>query len=114
MLRMGGTYLNLNVETSSSKKGETLLDTVRVMSEYADALVIRHPSADVFEQLAELPWYLATAGAGGAQRYFYDRTSELFYDNGALPAGEEWALPQELEALVRHLPSIPLAALRNP
>ena len=66
-----------------------------------------------FEQLAELPWYLATAGAGGAQRYFYDRTSELFYDNGALPAGEAWALPQELEALVRHLPSIPLAALRN-
>ena len=64
-----------------------------------------------FEQLAELPWYLATAGAGGAQRFFYDRTSELFYDNGALPAGEEWALPQELEALVRHLPSIPLEDL---
>jgi len=64
MLRMGGTYLNLNVETSSSKKGETLIDTVRVMSEYADAMVIRHPSADVFEQLAELPAHIPVINAG--------------------------------------------------
>jgi aspartate carbamoyltransferase len=64
MLRMGGTYLNLNVETSSSKKGETLLDTVKVMSEYADALVIRHPSANVFEQLAGLPPHIPVINAG--------------------------------------------------
>ena len=43
MVRMGGSFLSLASETSSSKKGETLLDTMRVMAEYADCLVIRHP-----------------------------------------------------------------------
>jgi len=53
MVRMGGDYLNLNTATSSSKKGETLADTVRVMSQYADVLAIRHPSDSVYSDLAE-------------------------------------------------------------
>lgn len=51
MLRMGGTCLNLNTATSSSKKGETLSDTVQVMAQYADVLAMRHPSADVYREL---------------------------------------------------------------
>lgn len=49
MTRMGGSYLNLNVATSSASKGESLSDTVRVMSEYADVIAMRHPSATVYE-----------------------------------------------------------------
>jgi len=54
MLRMGGSYLNLNATTSSAKKGESLSDTIKVMSEYADVLVVRHPDVDVFGALDDI------------------------------------------------------------
>ena len=45
MYRMGGQVIGFtdNGMTTSVKKGETLLDTVRVIGSYADILVIRHP-----------------------------------------------------------------------
>ncbi|XP_067677512.1 multifunctional protein CAD-like [Haliotis asinina] len=43
MQRLGGAVVALNDATSSSKKGETLQDTVAMMSGYADIIVIRHP-----------------------------------------------------------------------
>ncbi|WP_316558555.1 aspartate carbamoyltransferase [Methanimicrococcus hongohii] len=44
MLRLGGQVLNLGqVEASSIAKGESLSDTIRVTSQYADAVVLRHP-----------------------------------------------------------------------
>jgi aspartate carbamoyltransferase catalytic subunit len=46
MLRLGGGYVTAaDMSTSSAAKGESLADTVRVVSEgYADLLVLRHPS----------------------------------------------------------------------
>jgi aspartate carbamoyltransferase catalytic subunit len=42
--RLGGQVLNLgSVEASSVMKGENLADTIRVISEYADLIVLRHP-----------------------------------------------------------------------
>ena len=42
--RLGGQILNLgSVEASSVMKGENLADTIRVISEYADLIVLRHP-----------------------------------------------------------------------
>ena len=38
-----GNVLNLDSNTSAAKKGETLEDSVRMMSSYADMLVVRHP-----------------------------------------------------------------------
>jgi aspartate carbamoyltransferase catalytic subunit len=70
MLRMGGDYLNLNTATSSSQKGETLADTVRVMSQYADVLAIRHPSDSVYTDLAEevdLSIPILNAGNGASE-----------------------------------------------
>jgi len=64
MLRMGGEAISLNMATSSGKKGETLADTVRVMSEYADALVIRHPDKDVFDQIGDVDVPIINAGNG--------------------------------------------------
>ncbi len=44
MLRMGGTVLGFSdANTSSVKKGESIADTIRVMDDYADVLVMRHP-----------------------------------------------------------------------
>ncbi len=43
--RLGGTVIGFpdGANTSSGKKGETLSDTVQVISSYVDAFVIRHP-----------------------------------------------------------------------
>ena len=44
MYRLGGKVLNMgSVEASSIAKGESLSDTIRVTSQYADAIVLRHP-----------------------------------------------------------------------
>lgn len=44
MLRLGGQVLNMgSIEASSIAKGESLADTIRVTSQYADAVVLRHP-----------------------------------------------------------------------
>jgi aspartate carbamoyltransferase catalytic subunit len=44
MLRLGGkTIASADPRTSSASKGESLADTVRVTSSYADVLVVRHP-----------------------------------------------------------------------
>ena len=44
MLRLGGkTIASIDPLTSSASKGENLADSVRVIANYADAIVIRHP-----------------------------------------------------------------------
>jgi len=59
MLRLGGNVLGFAEPSSSSvAKGETLADTARVVSEYADVIVIRHPfagAARVIADYAEIP-----------------------------------------------------------
>lgn len=45
MLRLGGTIIGFdNPATSSVSKGENLKDTTKIVSNYADILVMRHPS----------------------------------------------------------------------
>jgi aspartate carbamoyltransferase catalytic subunit len=44
MKRLGGDVINMTAqEASSVAKGETLADTVKVISKYCDVIVIRHP-----------------------------------------------------------------------
>jgi len=68
MARMGGTSIGLDsVEASSMAKGETLADTIRVVSGYADAIVLRHPkegSARLASEFASIPVINAGDGAG--------------------------------------------------
>ncbi|HPD76268.1 MAG TPA: aspartate carbamoyltransferase [Methanoregulaceae archaeon] len=68
MARLGGTSLSVgSVEACSMAKGETLADTVRVVSGYADAIVIRHPkegAARLAAQFATVPVINAGDGAG--------------------------------------------------
>lgn len=44
MQRLGGRVVGFaDASTSSTSKGETLKDTIRIVGQYADAIVIRHP-----------------------------------------------------------------------
>ena len=54
MLRLGGSVIsNFQMkETSSAKKGETLHDTGRVVSKFADVIAMRHPEAGTVAELA--------------------------------------------------------------
>ncbi|HTY16039.1 MAG TPA: aspartate carbamoyltransferase [Methanoregulaceae archaeon] len=68
MARLGGTSLSVgSVEASSMAKGETLADTIRVVSGYADAIVLRHPkegAARLASEFATVPVINAGDGAG--------------------------------------------------
>jgi aspartate carbamoyltransferase len=43
MMKLGGSVVSLDEQTSSSQKGETTEDTIRTISQYADVIAMRHP-----------------------------------------------------------------------
>lgn len=69
MLRMGGNILGFgDANTSSVSKGESIADTVRVISSYADIAVMRHPKEGAPKLAAEyatIPFI--NGGDGGHQ-----------------------------------------------
>lgn len=69
MYRLGGSVVGFSEPNSSSvSKGESLGDTIRTVSCYADAIVMRHPVAGSAEEAAkytEVPFI--NAGDGGNQ-----------------------------------------------
>ena len=68
MKRLGGEVIDLGaLEASSVAKGETLADTIRVIENYADAIVLRHPkegSARMASEYSRVPIINAGDGAG--------------------------------------------------
>lgn len=66
--RLGGTSVSVgSMEACSMAKGETLADTIRVVSGYADAIVIRHPregAARLAAEFSTVPVINAGDGAG--------------------------------------------------
>ncbi|MCD5414314.1 MAG: aspartate carbamoyltransferase [Clostridiales bacterium] len=69
MLRLGGTILGFSdANTTSAKKGESIADTIRVLDDYADILVMRHPregAPKLASQFSSVP--LVNGGDGGHQ-----------------------------------------------
>lgn len=69
MLSLGGSILGFSsADSSSAAKGESVADTIRVISCYADICAIRHPkegAAFVAASKAEIP--VINAGDGGHQ-----------------------------------------------
>jgi carbamoyl-phosphate synthase / aspartate carbamoyltransferase len=49
--KLGGDVISLNDSNSSSKKGESLYDTIKCMESYCDLVVIRTSSKDSLEEL---------------------------------------------------------------
>ncbi|SNQ59649.1 aspartate carbamoyltransferase, catalytic subunit [Candidatus Methanoperedens nitroreducens] len=68
MKRLGGEVIDLGaLEASSVAKGETLADTIRVIGNYADAIVLRHPregAARMAAEYSKIPIINAGDGAG--------------------------------------------------
>ncbi|KAI5954571.1 URA2 [Candida jiufengensis] len=68
MQRLGGRVVAIDSHSSSIKKGETLQDTIRTLSCYADAVVLRHPkeeSADIAAKYSPVP--IINAGNGSKE-----------------------------------------------
>jgi len=56
MMRLGGTFIHIDGgkggNTSASKKGETLEDTIRCLECYTDVTVLRHPTTGSVQRVA--------------------------------------------------------------
>lgn len=69
MLRLGGSVIGFSdTENISSKKGESLKDSIRVIGAYADIIVIRHPkegAARLAQESTQVP--VINAGDGANQ-----------------------------------------------
>jgi aspartate carbamoyltransferase catalytic subunit len=67
-VRNGLDYIDFIIETSSVKKGESFVDTIKTISGYADVLVVRHPkegSARLAAAVSGKP--VVNGGDGGNQ-----------------------------------------------
>ena len=53
MQRLGGRVISIDEINSSAKKGESLEDSVAVMSTYADLVVLRHPGLGTVAKAAQ-------------------------------------------------------------
>ena len=49
--KLGGSCIHINESTSSSKKGETIQDTIKTLSLYGDILVIRSSKKNFFDYI---------------------------------------------------------------
>ncbi|HSW86404.1 MAG TPA: aspartate carbamoyltransferase [Rhabdochlamydiaceae bacterium] len=69
MLRLGGSVIGFSdSESTSSKKGESLQDSIKVIGQYADIIAIRHPregAARLAQESTDIP--VVNAGDGANQ-----------------------------------------------
>src|ERR1041385_1653141 len=79
MLRLGGRAISsADPATSSAAKGESLADTVRVVSNYADILVIRHPRDGAVKLAAQYASVPIISGGDGAREHPTQTLCDLF------------------------------------
>lgn len=79
MIRLGGKSISsADPATSSAAKGESLADTVRVASNYADVLVIRHPRDGAARFAAEYASVPVINGGDGAHEHPTQTLCDLF------------------------------------
>src|SRR3989344_2116161 len=70
MMRLGGNVLSMEnaSESSSATKGESIEDTIRIVDNYADVIILRHPEAGASERavaVSDVP--IVNAGDGTGQ-----------------------------------------------
>jgi aspartate carbamoyltransferase catalytic subunit len=79
MIRLGGKSISsADPATSSAAKGESLADTVRVASNYADVLVIRHPRDGAAKLAATYANVPVVNGGDGAHEHPTQTLCDLF------------------------------------
>jgi aspartate carbamoyltransferase catalytic subunit len=70
MHRLGGAAIGFaGAEISSVKKGENIADTIRVVENYADVIVIRHPLEGAARLAAEFSSVPVINGGSGAEEH---------------------------------------------
>ena len=79
MLRLGGdTITSADPATSSAAKGESLADSVRVIANYADIIVIRHPRDGAARLAAEYSPIPVINGGDGSHEHPTQTLCDLF------------------------------------
>ncbi|HLH94667.1 MAG TPA: hypothetical protein VKW08_06065 [Xanthobacteraceae bacterium] len=79
MLRLGGdTITSADPATSSAAKGESLADSVRVIANYADLIVIRHPRDGAARLAADYSPVPVINGGDGAHEHPTQTLCDLF------------------------------------
>src|SRR6516164_4289897 len=79
MLRLGGANItSADPAVSSAAKGESLADTIRVISNYADVVVIRHPRDGAARLAAEYAQVPVINGGDGSHEHPTQTLCDLF------------------------------------
>jgi aspartate carbamoyltransferase catalytic subunit len=79
MQRLGGEAISVaDSASSSASKGESLADSIRVVSSYADAIVIRHPRDGAARLAAEYSAVPVINGGDGAHEHPTQTLGDLF------------------------------------
>jgi carbamoyl-phosphate synthase/aspartate carbamoyltransferase len=78
MQRLGGRTIPIATEHSSTKKGESLQDTIRTLGCYGDALVLRHPDASSTEIAAKYSQVPVINGGNGSLEHPTQAFLDLF------------------------------------
>lgn len=78
--RLGGTFIGFDngSNTSLAKKGETLVDSVRVISSYTDAFVMRHPQEGAARVASEFSSVPVINGGDGSNQHPTQTLLDLF------------------------------------
>lgn len=78
MQRLGGRTVVINTDHSSTKKGETLQDTIRTLGCYGDAIVLRHPDNDSAAVAAKFSTVPIINGGNGSLEHPTQAFLDLF------------------------------------
>jgi aspartate carbamoyltransferase catalytic subunit len=79
MLRLGGNILgSTDTATTSVSKGESLADTVRVIQNYADLIVLRHPCEGAARAAAEFADVAVINGGDGSHEHPTQTLCDLY------------------------------------
>lgn len=79
MLRLGGGVISVAEQGStSSTKGETLSDTIRMVSSYGDVVVLRHPREGAARLAARVSRVPVVNGGDGAGQHPTQTLTDLF------------------------------------
>ena len=78
--RLGGTVIGFadSANTSLGKKGETLADSIKIISSYADAVVMRHPQEGAARLASEFSRVTVINGGDGSNQHPTQTLLDLF------------------------------------
>jgi len=78
MKRLGGETVMINESHSSTRKGESLEDTIRTLDMYGDAIVLRHPDNDSAEIAAKYSDHPVINAGNGSREHPTQAFLDLF------------------------------------